>query len=1845
MRRPRSSSGSSASSYNQEEREQNNSEAEQNYNQEEQNSNQEEHIHDEQAEMDQLLQSARKARHDEGRKPILASCLEIFYLQDEVDPSHLDIVTLNLTPEEMKQVLNTYRKNPYKIVPISSSKKDTITVTEQIHRLSGEITYNDAKLFQSVSDMLGNEEIDMVKFVDEEAQFTISSTFEANKKFLILPPNYLNWYTEWTHAQLAKLVTSIWGQKKDSTHTTLKDDIRQFDMRMDEPIMNIMNVTGEQKVCSDLNRVFLRHPLSDYDTKEKQVDLLKILNSKIKKHNIYRQDMEALPDQPTTCLEWMIALRTVREAARHHIHISNKYRALTEPAINIGKLKKQRTQNESDTGEFIPQTKNSKRKHNKLKNGVNKPHVKYNIDWSKKHCQTCGRNNHLQPDCQLEIAPAHADRNCEKISFNLSTKGKLWIADELHGPFCNTNWMLDGTPRASKYSRTTSSVDTQSEYFLQNLLTSVLQNTLMNNSQNSSSDYLLVNISLPNQQTILEAAGELQGVEEVLSPGVVAMDADADAGAEAKPDHIPGQALLDTGCLVGDCMSQKIVDMLNASHLVVNINTTICSGFDNNCSNTFPSLIINISFINEITHLSESFQTRVLILPKSPIDIIIGRKTIKNVELTTKTPSHFSCITNLNLQQVPVVPFGEKTQEMLGCITSYQDRFEGRSAVKGHAHTCKVPLTLISEPAGMIGPLVNTKQTRRGDRVSPDRSLCLCGKALPPGSRNDGSNYPTQYDKAQENLTVIAVKGLNDTPLLAPVLMLTPQSDTPPLSPGKTDDLKHWCLQEDGSYKPVFYEKTDNPYVSSMIHLSDDKSCRRRVSQTWGIIATLIKQQEQLNESQPMETVSNSQDVQNDALTSSEDITTAVVDNDTDDIDNILDTEHDVFNDFIPENDDPSVDVLDSIKVEGSPALRVRIRILLEKHRAVFATTLSKEPADIPPFDLMVDKDKWESYQNRGPPRVQSPAKQAEILRQVDELLKTGIIEPSTASYYSQVILASKPDDTWRFCIDFRSLNDCTQSASWPIPNIQQMFARLGTHHSNIFGVMDLTAGYHQAPVGLGTRIFLAFICFCGIFQFCRLPFGPKRAPSYFQQMMSSVVLVGLLYFICEMYLDDCIVHANGEDQFIERLDLVLGRFGERNIFLKPSKCGFGMPRVEYCGKEISENGLCMSKKKIQKVLDFPKPQTAGQMKQFVGLINYFHDYVEHHSEIMKPLHDMIQNYQKKTKGRTLVWTNEGIASFYKIIAEIEKGHTMFFPREDCPVFLLTDASDYGIGAYCFQLVDNTEQPVAFVSKALSSTQYKWSIIQKEAYSIFYALRTLKAILRDRHFTLQTDNRGLRFMRTDANPMVYRWLVDTQEYDYAFEDILGINNPVADGFSRLVENNMPVIASLLPPEPIPEYLQILIGKVHNSFSGHHGLERTLRMLTTPSSSDSTITLIKKPVKFLRSHIRQYIKLCACCQKMSMIKIPIHSHPFTTSRYYPMECLNIDYVGPFPDKGYVMVISDTFTRWIELFYSPEATGHNAALNLLQHFGRFGAPTQIQSDRGSHFVNEVIKEFLSLVGTQHCLTLAYSSQQNAIVERVNKEINRHIRALTFDTNSVDDYALTLPIVQRILNAAYSDHTKISASQLLFGNAINLDRGLFLTPLERPTQDQPLSVHASKMLQLQDEIMKKAREVLTKSDDIHMASFPNKKPTEFLPDSFVLVKYRKGSAPTRMHTQWKGPLRVISNERSEYILLDLITNKQKPYHASDMKPFIFDPLKTDPQDIARRDYLEFFVEKILDIMGDTKRVSSLQFHIKWLGFNETHNSWEPWKNLRDLAVLHEYLKRNNLGQLIPKKFKTIT
>ena len=90
------------------------------------------------------------------------------------------------------------------------------------------------------------------------------------------------------------------------------------------------------------------------------------------------------------------------------------------------------------------------------------------------------------------------------------------------------------------------------------------------------------------------------------------------------------------------------------------------------------------------------------------------------------------------------------------------------------------------------------------------------------------------------------------------------------------------------------------------------------------------------------------------------------------------------------------------------------------------------------------------------------------------------------------------------------------------------------------------------------------------------------------------------------------------------------------------------------------------------------------------------------------------------------------------------------------------------------------------------------------------------------------------------------------------------------------------------------------------------------------------------------------------------------------------------------------------------------------------------------------------------------------------------------------------------------------------------------------------------------------------------------------------------------------------------------------------SQLKPFLFDPLHTDPSDVARRDYLEFFIEEIIDIRGQTSNYGTLEFEVKWLNYPSENNSWEPWKNLRKTEKLHLFLIRKNLRHLIPREFR---
>ena len=145
-----------------------------------------------------------------------------------------------------------------------------------------------------------------------------------------------------------------------------------------------------------------------------------------------------------------------------------------------------------------------------------------------------------------------------------------------------------------------------------------------------------------------------------------------------------------------------------------------------------------------------------------------------------------------------------------------------------------------------------------------------------------------------------------------------------------------------------------------------------------------------------------------------------------------------------PDHAVPSEEAYTLPVVAGSEQFQAKIRELLEEYKHVFSEELRKEPAKLKPFDVKFDREKWQRPKNSLPPRPQSRGKHAEIRRQIDKMLAAGVIAPSQAPWYSQVHLTPKPNDKWRFCIDFRTLNDCSESMGWPIPNVYRMLQRLG---------------------------------------------------------------------------------------------------------------------------------------------------------------------------------------------------------------------------------------------------------------------------------------------------------------------------------------------------------------------------------------------------------------------------------------------------------------------------------------------------------------------------------------------------------------------------------------------------------------------------------------------------------------------------------------------------------------------------------------------------------------------------------------------------------------------------------
>ena len=141
----------------------------------------------------------------------------------------------------------------------------------------------------------------------------------------------------------------------------------------------------------------------------------------------------------------------------------------------------------------------------------------------------------------------------------------------------------------------------------------------------------------------------------------------------------------------------------------------------------------------------------------------------------------------------------------------------------------------------------------------------------------------------------------------------------------------------------------------------------------------------------------------------------------------------------------------------------------------------------------------------------------------VEEMLRHDVIEPSTSPWASNVILVRKSDQTLRFCVDYRPVNALSIKDSYPLPRIDTCFDALGG--AKFFSTLDLRQGYWQVEIDAESAGKTTFVTRKGTFKFKVLSFGLSNAPAIFQRLM-DLVLAGLTWKVCLVFLDDIIVHV-----------------------------------------------------------------------------------------------------------------------------------------------------------------------------------------------------------------------------------------------------------------------------------------------------------------------------------------------------------------------------------------------------------------------------------------------------------------------------------------------------------------------------------------------------------------------------------------------------------------------------------------------------------------------------------------------------------------------------------------------
>lgn len=884
-------------------------------------------------------------------------------------------------------------------------------------------------------------------------------------------------------------------------------------------------------------------------------------------------------------------------------------------------------------------------------------------------------------------------------------------------------------------------------------------------------------------------------------------------------------------------------------------------------------------------------------------------------------------------------------------------------------------------------------------------------------------------------------------------------------------------------------------------------------------------------------------------------------------------------NDECPNEKDILTEQLQSV----TPRWRKPIRKLISQ----FSTIFAKNKYDVGTINLDPPKIVLTSEL----PIAQRPYRasvkdNAEIKKQIDELLKADLIKPSCSPYAAPITLVHKKDEGSknRLCIDYRRLNQVTKIDSEPIPRVDALLDQLSS--AKIFSSCDLASGYWQVKLREADMEKLAFTSSYGLYEWKRLPFGFRNSPAIFQRAIRQILHKHQISFALN-YFDDIIIFSQNFEEHLEHLKKIFQIFHLENIKLKLSKCQFAQTKIKFLGYEIENGSFSPANANIETIKKLIPPRNVKELQRFLGSINVYHKFIPNYAKVRAPLNNLLK------KNISWKWTDDCQKSFQNLKDTLISKPILTLFNPQYPIHLFVDASTSGIGAVLKQMhPDGTLHPIAFHSRNLRAYEKNYAITELECLAIIDAVDKYHCYLHGTPFTIHTDHAALVWLKNIKNPTgrLFRWSLKLSMFDFNVKYQKGATNHEADMLSRnpvchvvttpvssknhlldlyeieehqkrentggpkykKVNNVWTITKKGLVKIIVPLSLRIkLLNKVHDEF-GHPGIRSMLSLIS--------------PYYYWPSIIRDIVnfnKHCEICQinKKSKQKRfgQLESLPFVSE---PFELISIDTVGglhyPNSTKKYLHIVIDHATRFIWTFPSKSVTT-DTYINCLKQIFQIKIPKKLLSDRNAAFTSSKFKHFLRNSNVTQLVTSPHRPQCNGKTERVNQTLITRLKCkINADARKVAWTKLIDQVTHEYNNTPHSV-TQYPPAYLMFG----------VLPYSSPLLNQNPYPPVEEARITARNRTQKNHEVNKKIYDRHY------KKATFKPGDLVLYENFRYPHTSKLISPYVGPFKILKQLSSVSFEIDKVnplTNKTtEVVHSTRLR--LFNPpeeLKLKPSKI---------------------------------------------------------------------------